>query len=343
MSQPEFDVMLLELRAKAPLAPEGLRERVQALPEPASRGFRRPSLRPALAAAAAIAVAVGVGAAVIGGFDGSRSNESRLGAEISEDRAQSGQSATLSGQSVTKSKRTFGTLLSSTARSPITPGSRLQHYDVSMQARVDDLSDATKRAVRTTRKLGGYLAAANYSTDRSAGDSTLDLRVPVQHVQQAIASFTELGTILSQRIALTDLQANVDRIRERVAELRTRIAKLEAKRRTVGLTLEEQGELAGLKRNVRRLSGSQRTLVRSATYAEVQLLLTTRKPAAKHAAPGRFNRFRDNAGDILGKEAIAVLYALVVAGPFILLAALALLGERARRRRADSRLLEETG
>ena len=59
--------------------------------------------------------------------------------------------------------------------------------------------------------------------------------------------------------------------------------------------------------------------------------------------PSRFDRFWDNTKDILGKEAIGVLYFLVIAGPFILLAALALLGERARRRRADHRLLEETG
>ncbi len=342
MSQPEFDVMLLELRVKAPRAPETLRERVQALPEPVPRGFRL-RLRPALAAAAAIAVALGVGAAVVGGLGGSSSRETAREGEAKMLNALPAQAE--------RRPRTLAPLpntpnvpfQSDSRRFSLAPGSRLQHYDVSMQARVDDLSGATKRAVRTTRKLGGYVAAADYSTDRTTGDSTLDLRVPVQHVQQAIASFTELGTILSQRIALTDLQASVDRIRERVAEFRDRIAKLEAKRRTIGLTPEEQGELAGLKRNVRRLTGSQRTLVRSATYAEVQLLLTTRKVAPKHVAPGRFDRFRDNAGDILGKEAIAVLYALVVAGPFVLLAALALLAERARRRRADSRLLEETG
>jgi hypothetical protein len=45
----------------------------------------------------------------------------------------------------------------------------------------------------------------------------------------------------------------------------------------------------------------------------------------------------------LGKELIAVLYALVIVGPFAILAALALIAERTRRRRADHRLLEETG
>jgi hypothetical protein len=38
-----------------------------------------------------------------------------------------------------------------------------------------------------------------------------------------------------------------------------------------------------------------------------------------------------------------VLYALVVAGPFVLIAALLFLAERTRRRRSDHRLLEETG
>jgi hypothetical protein len=212
-----------------------------------------------------------------------------------------------------------------------------------MSARVDDLSKATKSAVRTTRKLGGYVAAADYSTGQSTGDSRLDVRVPVQHVQQAIGSFTELGTILSQRINVADLQGAVDRIDQRRAGARKVIAELEAKQRTVGLTAAEQARLAGAKRTVARLSQSRTSLVNEGAYAKISLALTTKKPAAKQVAPGRFDRFWGDAGDIFGKEAIIVLYALVLAGPFLLLAAFVLLGERARRRRADSRLLEETG
>jgi hypothetical protein len=83
--------------------------------------------------------------------------------------------------------------------------------------------------------------------------------------------------------------------------------------------------------------------VREGTYAKVSLQLTTAKPAAKQQEPGRFESFWGDAGDILGKELIAVLYALVIVGPFAILAALAFFAERARRRRADHRLLEETG
>ena len=75
----------------------------------------------------------------------------------------------------------------------------------------------------------------------------------------------------------------------------------------------------------------------------MSLELTTGKPAAQHVAPSRFDRFWDNTGNILGKELIAVLYVVFLAGPFILVAALFVLAERTRRRRADHRLLEEAG
>ena len=158
--------------------------------------------------------------------------------------------------------------------------------------------------------------------------------MPVQHVQQAIASFTDLGTILSQHISVADLQASLDRTDARIAALRKQIARLEA---------ANDSRVAGARRTLHTSSRAARGLVREGTYAKISLQLTTRKAAAKHVAPGRFSRFWGDAGDILGKEAIAVLYALVVAGPFAILAALALFGGRARRRRADHRLLEETG
>jgi hypothetical protein len=334
MSETRFENILQELRRSAPEAPGRLRERVRALPEPHLRAFGV-KLRPALAAAAALAIAVGVGGAAIQGFKGSPERKrERLGLEALP------APAGVRGKPIPKQAHA---LSSDRGRffGPVFPGSRLQEYDVTMSARVDDLSQRTKSAIRTTRRLGGYVAAADYSTGQTTGDSRLDLRVPVPHVQQAIASFTELGTILSQRISVADLQRTVGRVDQRRLEARAVVSELEAKQRRVGLTPAEQARLSRARHAVARLSRSRANLVAEGTYAKVSLRLTTRKPAAKHATPGRFDRFWGDAGDILGKEAIIVLYALVMAGPFVLLAALALLAERARRRRADSRLLEE--
>jgi hypothetical protein len=62
----------------------------------------------------------------------------------------------------------------------------------------------------------------------------------------------------------------------------------------------------------------------------------------KHAAapPGRFHRTLDDAGSVLVREFELLLYALLVAGPLLLLGGAAILANRLLRRRADQRLLE---
>jgi hypothetical protein len=321
MSEASFESVLQELRDTAPRAPARLREFVRTLP--AAKQRRSVRLRPALAAAAAIAVAIGLGAAAIGGLTHGRNDERRGASPLAR------RVATLEATAPLPWRATTGG--STTLAPELTAKARLQRQDVAIDLRVRDLSGATQRAVRTTRRLGGYVAGADYSTSSNTGNSRLALRVPVANLQKAIARFTELGTILSQHISVADLQGGLDRLDLRIAALQKRIGKLD------GVRLDKA------KRTLRRLERSRAALVREGTYARISLQLTTRKPAAKHVEPGRFGRFWDNSGDILGKEAIAVLYALVVVGPFALLAALAIFGERARRRRADHRLLEETG
>jgi len=260
------------------------------------------------------AIAVALGAAAIGGLSGSDERDSGAGA-----------TNRLSLAPTEKQPRGLRLIPDVTAGKAFAPQlgakSRLQKQDVSMALRVKNLSASTQSAVRTTRRLGGFVANADYSTDTSSGNSRLTVRIPVQNLQEAIASFTQLGTILSQHISVADLQGGVDRLDKRIA------------------TERRAGNDAKAKQLLRRRAA----LVREGTYAKVALQLTTAKPTAKHVVPSRFDRFWDTTKDILGKELIAVLYALVIAGPFILLAAAILLGERARRRRADDRLLGEAG
>jgi Domain of unknown function (DUF4349) len=302
---------LSELREAAPPAPERLRELVMTLPPPKPRVSLQ--VRPALVAAVGVALAVGVGAAIVGGISNSPPSR-ETNAASSRDRAAralnvpAGKALELQG-----SQRGFAPKL--------TAKSRLQRQNISMRLRVKDLSGATQNAVRTTRRLGGFVAGADYATGSKDGISRLALRVPVANLQKAIASFTQLGTILSQHISVADLQSGLDRLDMRIAKARR----------------------AGDDRTLEQLEHRRDALIREGTYAHVSLQLTTAKPAAQHVAPGGFDRFWDNSSNILGKELIAVLYVLVLAGPFVLIAALLLFSERARRRRADHRLLEETG
>jgi Domain of unknown function (DUF4349) len=305
---------LVELRDAAPEAPVRLRELVRTMP--AAERSRGVTLRPALVAAAVIALAIALGASVIGGLTGS-ANERHGVSEAA--RAREARGLAIPGAPGPMSKA-YPNDTRQLAPS-LTAKSRLQRQDVSMRLRVKDLSGATQSAVRTTHRLGGFVAGADYATDSKEGNSRLALRVPVANLQKAIASFTDLGTILSQHISVADLQTGLDRLDARIASARR----------------------SGHERALKRLERRREALIRKGTYARVSLRLTTVKPTAQHVAPGRFDRFWDNTSDILGKELIAVLYALVLAGPFVLIAALLFVAERTRRRRADHRLLEETG
>jgi hypothetical protein len=89
---------------------------------------------------------------------------------------------------------------------------------------------------------------------------------------------------------------------------------------------------------LKTLRAKHAKLVRSARLARITLSLTT---PAKQAAPSpsRFDRTLDDAGSVLVRELEILLYALIVAGPLVLLGAAGVLAGRRVRRQADSRLL----
>jgi Domain of unknown function (DUF4349) len=342
MSEPRIDEIVRELRATAPPAPHSVRERIRALPQPEPRRAFRVGFRPALAAAAAAAVALAVGAAALNALTGGSGTAERERVAAKELKIPTGseRGSALRTDPVARAGVVAGT-------SAVPPSARLQNYHALLRLRVrnpDELSDALKRAVLETRRLGGYVVTAQYA-QAAQGDGSLVVRVPIGRVQDAIARFSSLGTILEQRISLQDIQPQADRLGKSIAAKKARIAELEAKRVGSGLTPAEQAELAATRADLTRLMQRRAAVVRKGSYARVSLGLTTRKAAepAQKDEQGAFGNFLDDAGHIFAMEAIAVLYALVVVGPFALLAALALLGERARRRRANDDLLERVG
>ena len=347
LDDPRFQEIVSELRAKAPPASEGLRERVDTTARSGSArkvgGRWNLGLRRGLALAAACTVAVGVGAALINGLAGSQepgrreaNNQLKLDV-LTEARKPPATARALEGAAARDAfERAFGAALPPANR-------RLQDYDARMRLRVKDaaaLDRGTKRAMRDTRGLGGFVASIDFGTrPEDQGDASLVLRVPVAKVQDAVARYTELGTIISQQVKINDLQPQADRLSQSATELRRRIAELVAKSRRSGLTVNERIQLENARRDLQSVTGRQSRLVREASYATVTLELTTAQAAEKREKPGAFRTFWDDASKILGTELIWLLYALVVAGPFLLLALLALFAERNRRRRSADSLL----
>jgi hypothetical protein len=357
--------LIYELQTARHAAPEALRARVDALA--ATEGARRPtlierlSLRRALLVLAPALVVVAVGAAAVQGIVSATSEDDgppfldpdpqaltseRAGAR-SAPRAPATQPPVFRAAK-DSNLNTSPQLADPTAAAvPTSPG-RTQDYYAAVRLRVDDLDDLSQRtqqALRMTRRYGGYVVSVNYGNPRAGeGDATLELRVPIGRVQQAIVAFSELGSILSQQVSIRDLQGRIDRFTRDIRRLQDRIAKLELQLRNPTLPEVERArivaEIAQARRGLAALRAERAALARQGQFAKITLSLTTRKPAAKKDEPGRIERALDDAGSVLAKEVAFGLYALIVAAPFLLLAALAVAGARAGRRRADQRLLE---
>ncbi len=347
MSQPE---LVDQIRAARIAAPPELRRRVLAIAaespaEPPRRGrrWRRAALMLAPAVvAAALAGALAVGLATSG--KGGRPAAQRLTAtpgsaaggaagQVLPDRAPVDSAAAPKA----------GAGGSAGAALPATPG-RAQLYEAELTLRIGDLSAATKRALRLTTSLHGYVRSVEYGSGADRGTARLVLRIPVGSVQAAIVRFSALGRILDQHVSIRDVQPQLDRRFRQMQAERDTIAKLQARLESPDLSAADraalENKLVAARRRLVVLRRAQAAEQRRVSYATVALDLHT---AAAAVAPaherGRIGRALHRSGQILGDEAKVLVYALVAGAPLLLLGAVWAGGIRVRRRRAEERLL----
>jgi hypothetical protein len=324
--------LALELRSARPPASPELRERVRAVAagakSPREPRFTLPPWRRlALVAAASIAVVAVSGALVYGLAHPGKRPES-VGARAGGVGAQPsvGPLVTPTHAPAPQAQR---------AALPNLP-TRLQQYGASLRVQVKDraaLSDAAKRAMRVARLLGGYVAYVRYSApSHGRGGASLIVRVPIDRVQDAIAEYSDLGTILAQNVSIQDVTRAVAEQAKEIARLRAQIAALEAG----GVTPAERPRLEAAQARLDYLTKRRAATVRRAQLARVALELTTR-PKQAAAPAGRFQRTLSSAGGVLLRELELLVYALVVAGPLLILGAGIIAAGRARDRRLFER------
>jgi hypothetical protein len=325
-----FEKLASELRAAKPVASAALRERVASLGavEPAGPRwtFRLPSRRIVLGLAGAALLASFVAA----GVTSQRRSGDRLSAHKPKTTKVEHGGVATGGRALESSPRRPA------AKAPVFSvlapnGSRLQRYDATLRLRVKDvvaLSNGARRAMSLTRSLGGYVASVDYATrGGKRGGATLVLRVPVANIQTVLGKLTSLGTILRQQTGILDVTRRADRESKQIAKLER------------ALQTATPREAAAIRLRLKNLRAKHARLLRSARFARITLSLTTPAKQAA-AAPSRFDRTLDDAGSVLLRELEILLYALVVAGPLLLLGGAGIAAGRAQRRRADRRLLE---
>jgi Domain of unknown function (DUF4349) len=336
-----------ELRAARPSASAELRERVLeiAAREQSARRprFTLPPLQRLALVAAPAALALAIGGAVVHGLvhSGATARNSVSGANPKASGGASGSATAGQGQaqpqrgiqklheSAQVPRSAFGAPLPNTS-------SRLQQYGVFLRLQVKNLgalSDATKRAMRFARLVGGYVAYVRYTTPAGGrGSASLVVRVPVDRVQDVIAEYSSLGTILAQNISVVDVTKAVEEEAREIARLKVQIARIKAG----SVTLEEEYRLAALQARLDYLTKRKTATVRRAQFARVALELAT-KPKHAAASSGRFDRTMSDAGGVLLREGEILLYALIVAGPLLLLGAAFIAAGRLRDRRLFER------
>ena len=337
--------LIRELRTNVAFAPPDVRERVRSLREP-ERPVRKLGWRPALVLVPLVLAFAG--AALLDGRGGDGDLEAG-GAEAVETTAalmpaydaDSGTTADAGSEATQEQSR------QAIVPAP-TDASRAQEWDVTLELRVPDndrLSDASADAIRTTRELGGFVVSSNVSTQGTAGESRLVVRVPTRRIQDAIARFSELGTITAQNVAIQDRQADLDRLARRIDTLRVQIAELNLRLRTEQL---DQAERLRLELRRQRLTGlvnsltSQRKgVANEVAMAEVQLTIRTGASAAA-AKEGRIEDAAGSALHVLALAGAAAVFLGILLAPVLAVAALVLLVRRGYRRRTDERLLDRT-
>ena len=207
---------------------------------------------------------------------------------------------------------------------------RLQRYQATLRLRVENvesLSSATRRAMRLARSLGGYVGQVQYATHGGKrGSARVVLRVPVASVQEALATLAGLGTILQQQTGILDVTRRADRESAQIAKLERQLA-----------DREPGGGPGDSRASCARSEAKHRRLLRSASLARIVLTLTTPAAQAAAAAPSRLHRTLDDAGGVLLRELQFLLYALVVAGPLLLLGAAGIATARAAAERSSRR------
>jgi hypothetical protein len=337
--------LLNEIRASKPIAPSTLRDRVRALS--AEAPARDPFLarlrwrQLVLVAPATLVVAlVAAGAIGLTRDEATRSAESPLAAESVGDASATPETRA----GLNQSGEAFGAPQTKAGAIPPAPG-QLQRYEAELRLRVDDveaLSGATKSAQQIALSHGGSIASLQYEApSEGLGSAQITLRIPISKVQSAMTQLSALGTIVGQRYGIEDLQVQADSLESQIEATQRQIAGILGQLESTTLSDASRAVLKSRLTDARaKLKGLRDGLAGTraeAKTATIYLSLTTEKIEAAASGDSPI----DNIKNVLAWEAIGLLYALVIAGPFVVVGFAVWLALRLRRRQVNTRLLEQ--
>jgi hypothetical protein len=349
--QPDPDwARTLDIRQRQGFQPDGPRRRrgLARLQPPGGWGA------PALGLAACALIAIVVGLAGTGGSDDSVSSGG--GGSMSstaESSAGSDSSASSTGSAGSGSSGTLNGAAAPTAALAPRPGGGDPKSDgrtarkveraasMTLGARRRDIDGVADGAARVATTLGGFVASSSVSS-RNGGE--LDLRVPADRLDDAVARLSRLAHVRRLERSTLDITAQSVSARARVAELKAERRSL-VSQLAKAPTLDEIDRLRARIHDVNGRLQAARASVRRvdnrAAYANLSVQVVPERRAAA-AAPGGWSP-RDAWHDALRVLEVAAGIALVafaVALPLVLLGAPAWVATRRLARRRRERALD---
>jgi len=332
--------LIHELRASRPSAPAQLRGRVRELAaeqpaRPRWASLRFPIRRSVLVAVPAT-VALAIAAAGVVGL--SRSDAPTQGSLAQRAPSVPGELAPATKAQANTPAPAFGAADSAA-------GPRAQRVSATLTVEVRDpdaVSRAAQDALELTRSLGGYVVSSSVTTGEQ-GSASLTVRVPVARVQDAITGLSGLGRIVSQQVAVEDLQDQLDQLEHRRASLVEQITRITARLESEDLDAEATAALEARRRALRSELRAVRAQI-AGTNAEarmstIQLSIVTPDASGTVVPDSRIDRTIDQALNVLAWEGVVALGMLIVLAPFALVGLALWLGLRVYRRHEEERLL----
>ena len=314
--------LVAELRAAHVEAPPEVRERVRLVAAGAPAPPRRITWRRALVVVVPVAAAI---AATIVFTRPAKQQQAvlELNTPTAIDRAAAGTQA-------------HGAAAAPKAFAVPSAKNRVQDYDATLSLRVErasDVSRGVKRALQIATSFGGYSASVHAETHGSNAVANLRLKIPRNHVQQAMAQLSQLGTITDENVSTVDKTAGLNATDRKIARLQKQLATL----RTNTQSPENDQRILAVERQIVRLQRNEATTRLNAHYATVDLHLETPvvTVVTKHGH-GPLHGL----GVAFKWIGVGAVYAIALGGPFAVLLVLLWLGVRVVRRRRENALLE---
>jgi hypothetical protein len=322
----------------------------------------------AVAACGLLAVLIGAAALSAGGGEDADFGSSGGGSTAMTDpsagaaggAASGAEAAPASGEDMARDSSGGATALQETSKdapatsiAPVPPSSdrraesRAKRYversaQLSLATKPRDIDKVASGVARTTTELGGYVAASNISS-REGG--TLDLRIPSDRLDRAIAQISELGEVRNLTRASVDITAAVVSAKSRLRDARTERSSLLrqlAAADTPNETASVRARLRIVAREIEALKADVRRETRRATFASVGVNLESDRSLGATGDDGSWTP-GDAAKDAVRVLEVALgvgLIALAIAVPAGLLVLLALTASRIVTRRRRERALD---